>query len=82
MSQGVEETYHKGVVCLFCGKSTHLSAQAERRRSANPSEASYQVSIIRCHLCGKEAIYLPGEIVDLQESLTTTELKARAAGLP
>ena len=82
MSQGVEETYHEGVVCLFCGKSTHLSAQAERRRSANPSESSYRASIIRCHLCGKEALYLPEEIIDFQEAQNAANLKARAAGMP
>ncbi len=66
MSQGVEESYHKGVICLFCGKSTHVPPQVERRRSANPPESGSRVSIIRCHLCGKESLYLPDEIVDVQ----------------
>jgi hypothetical protein len=78
----VDETYQKGVVCLFCGKSTHLSAQAERRHSADPSVSGYRASIIRCHLCGKEALYLPEEIMDFQKAQSSASLKARAAGLP
>jgi hypothetical protein len=63
MDQTIANSSHKGVICLFCGQSTSLSVQAELRRSASPSE--YRASIVRCHLCGKEALYLPDEIVDL-----------------
>ena len=55
---------HKGVVCLFCGTCTSLSAQAQQRHAAHPDE--HRVSIIRCQLCGKEAVYLSAEIVDTQ----------------
>jgi hypothetical protein len=82
MSQGVEESYHRGVICLFCGKSTRLPAHAERRRSASPSESTFRASIIRCHLCGREALYLPEEMVDLQEMRNSPNLRARAVGLP
>jgi hypothetical protein len=64
MNQTIENTGHKGVICLFCGNATSLSVQAEQRRSANPGQ--YRASIVRCHQCGKEALYLPDEIVDLQ----------------
>ena len=64
MNQTIENTGHKGVICLFCGRSTSLSAQAEQRHSANRSE--FRASIVRCHQCGKEALYLSDEIVDLQ----------------
>jgi hypothetical protein len=66
MTHRVEESNHKGVICLFCGKSTHLPPQVERRLSASPAESAYRPSILRCDLCGKEALYLPEEIVDLQ----------------
>jgi hypothetical protein len=64
MSQTITNPCHKGVICLFCGLSTSLSTQAEERRSAHPEE--YRASIVRCHRCGKEAMYLSYEIVDLQ----------------
>jgi hypothetical protein len=64
MSQSIANAGHKGVICLFCGQSTSLSAQAEMRHSANPGE--HRASIVRCHQCGKEALYLADEIVDLQ----------------
>ena len=64
MNQTIASQRHKGVICLFCGQSTSLSAQAEQRRSEHPGE--YRASIVRCHQCGKEAMYLSDEIVDLQ----------------
>jgi hypothetical protein len=66
MTDRVEESHHKGVICLFCGKSTSLSAQAEQRCSADPSWLAHRASLVRCHLCGKETLYLPEEIVDFQ----------------
>jgi hypothetical protein len=64
MNQTIGNSSRKGVVCLFCGQSTSLSAQAEQRHSAHPDEC--RASIVRCHQCGKEAMYLAFEIVDLQ----------------
>jgi hypothetical protein len=64
MNQTIENTRHKGVICLFCGESTSLSNQAVQRHSANPHEL--RAWIVRCHRCCKEALYLPDEIVDLQ----------------
>jgi hypothetical protein len=64
MNQTIENHSHKGVICLFCGMSTSLSPQAEQRHAAQPGE--YRASIVRCRQCGKEALYLPDEIVDLQ----------------
>jgi hypothetical protein len=64
MNQTTAKNSRKGVICLFCGMSTSLSAQAEQRHAAHPGEC--RASIVRCHLCGKEALYLPDEIVDFQ----------------
>jgi hypothetical protein len=64
MNQTLANQSRKGVICLFCGLSTSLSAQAEQRHAAHPGE--YRASIVRCRQCGKEALYLPEEIVDLQ----------------
>lgn len=54
----------KGVVCLFCGLSTALPRETKERRSAHPDD--HRASLIRCCACGKEALYLAEEIVDLQ----------------
>ena len=64
MTQTIANKSRKGVICLFCGMSTSLSPQAERRYTAHPGE--YRASIVRCRQCGKEAMYLPDEIVDFQ----------------
>jgi len=65
-----EESYHNGVICLFCGKVNMLPAQAERRQFASPAESGLRASIVRCDLCSKEALYLFEEIVDFQECET------------
>ena len=64
MNQTLSHINHKGVICLFCGNSTSLSPQAEQRHSTRSGEA--RASIVRCHQCGKEAMYLPYEIVDVE----------------
>jgi hypothetical protein len=63
MKQDADEGTQKGVFCLFCGQSTSLPTPVERRQSAEPGS---RASIVRCRLCGKEALYLPEEIVDFQ----------------
>ena len=64
MNQPLTHSNHKGVICLFCGNSTSLSPQAEQRHATRPDEA--RASIVRCRQCGKEAMYLADEIVDVE----------------
>ena len=46
------------VVCLFCGSRTPVPAAKPARRAANKAtDANFRVSIIRCHVCEKEAPY-------------------------
>jgi hypothetical protein len=46
------------VTCLFCGSRTPVPAAKPARRSANrTTDANFRVSIIRCHICEKEAPY-------------------------
>lgn len=66
MSQSIAEGSTKGVICLFCGQSNSLRAPIEWRRPEHAAELGSRVSIVRCHVCGKEALYLPEEIVDFQ----------------
>lgn len=57
-------TDSKGVICVFCGLSTELPTETKERRSAHPDD--HRASLIRCCTCGKEALYLAEEIVDLR----------------
>jgi hypothetical protein len=54
----VQENPAAEVVCLFCGMRTPVPASRPAWRSANRvAPANFRVSIIRCHICGKEAPY-------------------------
>jgi hypothetical protein len=64
MNQTLAKHSQKGVICLFCGNSTSLSIRAEQRHTAHGGENL--TCLVRCHKCGKEALYLSEEIVDLQ----------------
>jgi hypothetical protein len=56
-----------GVVCLYCGKKMAITAPARRAVAAGAGTSSgSRVSIVRCSACGKEASYLPSEIVNLE----------------
>jgi hypothetical protein len=67
MGPALEQRRNQAVVCVFCGNSTLLQAAAQRREGSDPGEPSSGLRIVRCSACGKEAVYLPEEIVDLQE---------------
>lgn len=54
------------VVCLFCGTSTFVPASASRDSSTEPDSAT-GITLIRCHVCRKEAPYSASEIFRLQE---------------
>jgi hypothetical protein len=55
-----------GVVCLYCSAKMPLSAPMKRAMAAvGGSGFIHRVSIVRCTKCGKEASYLPSEIVNL-----------------
>ncbi len=56
-----------GVVCLYCGKKMAITTPARRAVAAGAgASSSSRVSIVRCSGCGKEASYLPSEIVDFE----------------
>jgi hypothetical protein len=72
----VQENPTAEVVCLFCGSRTPAPAPKPALRSARKAaDANFRVSIVRCHVCGKEAPYqfsAPDEYQD--------EAKAAGAG--
>ena len=46
------------VACMFCGTQTPAPAPKPAKRAARSAHsANFRVSIVRCHLCGKEAPY-------------------------
>jgi transcription elongation factor Elf1 len=69
------------VVCLFCGARTFVPASATRD-VVNQLDSGPGISIIRCHVCGKEAPYSASEIFVPQEvSLHDGNARTRAAAL-
>jgi hypothetical protein len=62
------------VVCLFCGSRTPAPAPKPARRAARrTAETKFRVSLVRCHVCLKEAPYQFSAPEEYQE-------EAKAAG--
>jgi len=69
------------VVCLFCGARTFVPVSATRDM-LNELDSGPSISIIRCHVCCKEAPYSASEIFLTQEvPLSEANSRSRAAGL-
>ena len=68
------------VVCLFCGARTFVPASATRD-IVNQPESGPGITIIRCHVCRKEAPYSASEIFLTQEVPLHENSRSRAAGL-
>jgi hypothetical protein len=54
----------QGVICLFCGTRIAL------HQPATPGASAGQVSIVWCGVCGREAPYLPAEVIELRDEPT------------
>jgi len=69
------------VVCLFCGTRTFVPA-SPARDIINQPDSGPGITIVRCHLCRKEAPYAASEIFLAQEvPLSDSNSRSRAAGL-
>ena len=69
------------VICLFCGTRTFVPA-FPARDIVNQPDSGPGVSLIRCHVCRKEAPYAASEIFLTQEvPLPDGNSRTRAAGL-
>jgi hypothetical protein len=69
------------VVCLFCGASTFVPVSGTRDMLSQP-DSGPGITIIRCHVCRKEAPYSASEIFLTQEvPLSEANSRSRAAGL-
>ena len=68
------------VVCLFCGSRTFVPASPTR--DTLNQESGTGVSLVRCHVCCKEAPYSASEIFLLHEvALPDDDNRSRAAGV-
>jgi hypothetical protein len=69
------------VVCLFCGTRTFVPA-FPARDILNKLDSGSGITLVRCHLCRKEAPYSASEIFITQEApLHEGSARSRAAGL-
>lgn len=68
------------VVCLFCGTRTFVPASPVRDAAGYDSGTG--ITLVRCHVCRKEAPYGASEIFLSRESpLAAGDLRSRAVGL-
>ena len=80
MVQKLRNESGRVVVCLFCGTRTFVPASSAR--DTFTPDAGPGVTIVRCHLCCKEAPYAASEIFRNQDvSLRGDNSRSRAAGL-
>jgi hypothetical protein len=81
MVQELRNESGRVVVCLFCGTRTFVPA-SPARDTLNLPDSGPWVTIVRCHLCRKEAPYSASEIFPNQDvSLRGENSRSRAAGL-
>jgi len=81
MVQKLRNESHRVVVCLFCGTRTFVPASAARDTVSLPKSGP-GVTLVRCHLCCKEAPYSASEIfLNPEVSLPGGNSRSRAAGI-
>lgn len=81
MVQKLRNESGRVVVCLFCGTRTFVPA-SPARDTVNLPDSGPGVTLVRCHVCCKEAPYAASEIFRNQEvSLPGDNSRSRAAGL-
>jgi hypothetical protein len=69
------------VVCLFCGTSTFVPASLARYSASEPGSGT-GITLVRCHVCCKEAPYSASEIFLLPEvPLAEGNSRSRSVGL-
>jgi hypothetical protein len=73
-----DEKQISGVLCLFCGMVTQVPNSVCDKVH---SKGGVHTSLVRCEQCGKEARYLPNEVIDIHHAGNVGDVKVRAAGL-
>ena len=81
MTQRLRNESGRVVVCLFCGTRAFVPA-SPARDTVNLPESGPGVTLVRCHVCHKEAPYSASEIFRNPEvSLSDENSRSRAAGM-
>jgi len=78
MTQKLTSDSGQVVVCLFCGVRTFVPASPVRELTAE-SDSSTGVTLVRCHVCHKEAPYFRSEMVPVEDG-SYVSARGRAAG--
>lgn len=69
LRQETETATRSSVVCIFCGLPTPTRAASEGTFATHAPRPNTRVSLVRCEVCGKEALYHAEEITEFGESL-------------
>jgi len=71
LRQDTETATRSGVVCIFCGLPTPARASSEGAFATHAPRPrpNTRVSLVRCEVCGKEALYHAEEITEFGEIL-------------
>ncbi len=81
MTQKSRNENGRAVVCLFCGTRTFVPSSPSRD-AAGGADSGGSISIVRCHVCRKEAPYSASEMIPRPEpDFTGRNVRSRAAGL-
>ena len=81
MTQKLKNETGRAVVCLFCGTRTFVPASPSRDTAGEPDSGG-SISIVRCHICHKEAPYSASEMLPARETgLAGGNARSRAVGL-
>ena len=71
------EEHVTGVVCLRCGIITPMQVSSHQGALEGAQKEFHSpIFIVRCHECGKEASYLPDEIVAFKTMTNTLHAAA------
>jgi hypothetical protein len=80
MTQRSRNESGRAVVCLFCGTRTFVPASPSRDTAGEPDSGA-GVTLVRCHVCEKEAPYSASQILPVQPAgIAGGNSRSRAAG--
>jgi hypothetical protein len=79
MTQKSKNENGRAVVCLFCGTRTFVPASPSR--DIAEAESAAGISLVRCHICHKEAPYAASEMLPDREAGFIDNVRSRAAGI-
>lgn len=80
MTQKLRSETGRVVICLFCGTRTFVPSSPARDIAHLP-DSGPGITIVRCHMCRKEAPYSASEILHQEVPLSEGNSRSRAAGL-